>query len=103
MRTESMTGTGARIALHTSGLGTAEVTWVVGMDGSRLAFRCLRLAAMLMDLNGLHEICVLRLVRDRGISHADEVGVQTQCQEDLRRCGVPLKRCSFKKITIRTP
>ena len=79
---------------HTS---NAEVTWVIGMDGSRLAFRCLRLASMMMTLRGKHDLLVLHLSDEK--AERESMLLESKCQEEARKCGIPYRNFAFKTLT----
>ena len=53
----------------------AEVTWIVGLDGSALSFRCLRLAAMLMH-QSKHNLVALNLVKPNAPDTSAPVGIE---------------------------
>lgn len=74
----------------------ADAVWVVGMDSSRLAFRCLRLASMLMDVkSGKHHLLVLSI--QSGDAN-ENLTLSANCQEEARKCNVPRKNYAFKTL-----
>ena len=62
-----------------------KVTWVVGLDGSALSFRCLRLAAMTMKLDGSHNLLALSLV---GPGEEPKKSMMSKAEEEARRAGI---------------
>ena len=79
-------------------LAREKVTWVVGLDGSTLSFRCLRLAEMMMKLDGSHNLLVLNLVEE---GEEEKRSLMVQAEEECRRAGVfTLKHFGTKTLTI---
>lgn len=73
-----------------------ECVWVVGVDGSRLSFRCLRLASMLMDTTGKDQLIVLHVSTHGEVSETSMLA--TNCQLEARRCNIPMKCFAFKSV-----
>jgi len=75
----------------------ADVTWVVGIDGSLLSFRCLRLAAMMMNQSGQHHLVALNLV---AIGEKENTTLMGKAAEQALRAGVQPKFFGKKTIVI---
>jgi len=76
--------------------GESDCMWLVGMDSSKLAFRCLRLATMLMDVkSSKHHLLVVSIVDD---DQKEDLTLQANCQEEARRCGLLMKNYAFKTM-----
>ena len=63
----------------------AETSWIVGLDGSLLSFRCLRLAAMMMRQDGKHNLVALNLVSP---GDDENVVLMNKAEDEVRRTGL---------------
>ena len=79
----------------------SDVVWIVGLDGSAISFRCLRLASLCMMQNGTHKLLAINLVK-RG--QTEDKGLFTKAEDECRRAGVfTLKNFGCKTVEIRKP
>ena len=76
-----------------------DLVWIVGLDGSAISYRCLRLASLCMKQNGTHKLLCVHLVKK---GQGEDKNLFASAENECRRAGVfTLKNFGCKTVEIR--